>query len=168
MRCVLSWEPNRRGEDLLEDVAVVDISLPLSVNQSSSRSFGGASRLVPAPAPRRPCPLHGSDRRDRSTVKRGDSHSELHRILSLHSSGTQRALAGTDGVHNTGGTGRYRFRRVGSKKWRDARAARRERLVPLEGAEGFEGLQRFLDAVYILASKRRLSRYMYLAEKSRL
>jgi SAM-dependent methyltransferase len=55
-----------------------------------------------------------------------------------------------------------------SKKWRDARAARRERLVPLEGAEGFEGLQRFLDAVYILASERRLSRYMYLAEKSRL
>jgi protein-L-isoaspartate O-methyltransferase len=28
--------------------------------------------------------------------------------------------------------------------------------------------RRFLDAVYILASERRLSRYMYLAEKSRL
>jgi len=52
-----------------------------------------------------------------------------------------------------------------SNKWRDARAKRRERLVALEGQEGFEGLQRFLDAVYTLASERRLSRYMYLAEK---
>ena len=52
-----------------------------------------------------------------------------------------------------------------SRKWRDARARRRERLVPLEGTEGFEGLQVFLDVVYVLASERRLSRYMYLAEK---
>lgn len=52
-----------------------------------------------------------------------------------------------------------------SQKWRDARARRRDRLVPLEGVEAFEGLQRFLDAVYVLASERRLSRYMYLAEK---
>jgi SAM-dependent methyltransferase len=52
-----------------------------------------------------------------------------------------------------------------SKKWRDARAKRRERLVALEGREGFEGLQRFLDAVYTLANERRLSRYMYLAQK---
>lgn len=52
-----------------------------------------------------------------------------------------------------------------SQKWRDARARRRERLVPLEGAEGFESLQVFLDVVYVLASERRLSRYMYLAEK---
>ena len=52
-----------------------------------------------------------------------------------------------------------------SKKWRDARVKRRERLVALEGEDGFEGLQRFLNAVYTLASERRLSRYMYLAEK---
>jgi len=52
-----------------------------------------------------------------------------------------------------------------SQKWRDARARRRERLIPLEGVDGFEGFQRFLDAVYILASERRLSRFMYLAGK---
>jgi len=52
-----------------------------------------------------------------------------------------------------------------SRKWRESRARRRERLVPLEGVEGFEGLQCFLEAVYILASERRLSRYMYLSEK---
>ncbi|HSL20104.1 MAG TPA: methyltransferase domain-containing protein [Vicinamibacterales bacterium] len=50
-----------------------------------------------------------------------------------------------------------------SRKWRDARHKRRDRLVALEGAEHFEGIQRFLDAVFILASERRLSRYMYLA-----
>jgi len=37
--------------------------------------------------------------------------------------------------------------------------------VALEGEDGFEGLQRFLNAVYTLASEQRLSRYMYLAEK---
>jgi SAM-dependent methyltransferase len=52
-----------------------------------------------------------------------------------------------------------------SGKWRDARVKRRDRLVALEGEERFEGLQRFLNAVYTLASERRLSRYMYLAEK---
>lgn len=52
-----------------------------------------------------------------------------------------------------------------SQKWRDARARRRERLVPLEGAEPFEALQRFLETVYLLAGERRLSRYMYLADK---
>ena len=52
-----------------------------------------------------------------------------------------------------------------AQRWRDARARRRERLVALEGAEPFEGLQRFLEAVHVLASERRLSRYMYLAKK---
>jgi SAM-dependent methyltransferase len=50
-------------------------------------------------------------------------------------------------------------------KWRGARAERRDALVKLEGEEGFEGLQRFLDAVHALASDRRLSRYMYLASR---
>lgn len=53
-----------------------------------------------------------------------------------------------------------------SARWWEARARRRDRLVALEGAEAFEGLQRFLDAVYVLSSERRLSRFMYLAEKS--
>lgn len=54
---------------------------------------------------------------------------------------------------------------VVSKRWRDARAARREALVALEGQQVFDGLQRFLEAVHALASARRLSRYLYLAEK---
>ena len=53
-----------------------------------------------------------------------------------------------------------------SRRWRDAREKRRAALVSLEGEEGFEGLQRFLDAVHRLASERRLSRYMYLASKA--
>ena len=52
-----------------------------------------------------------------------------------------------------------------SRRWRDARDERRAALVRLEGEEGFEGLQRFLDAVYTLASEGRLSRYAYLASK---
>lgn len=52
-----------------------------------------------------------------------------------------------------------------SRTWREARARRRDRLVPLEGEEAFEGVQRFLDVVHVLASERRLSRYMYLAER---
>ncbi|MGH2372885.1 MAG: class I SAM-dependent methyltransferase [bacterium] len=52
-----------------------------------------------------------------------------------------------------------------SRKWRGAREERRAALVKLEGEEAFEGLQRFLDAVYTLASDRRLSRYMYLASR---
>ncbi|HEX5011441.1 MAG TPA: class I SAM-dependent methyltransferase [Planctomycetota bacterium] len=52
-----------------------------------------------------------------------------------------------------------------SRKWCDARARRRERLVPLEGLDGFEGLQRFLEVTHTLASERRLSRFMYLADK---
>jgi hypothetical protein len=37
--------------------------------------------------------------------------------------------------------------------------------MELEGSEAFEGMQRFLAAVHLLASERRLSRYMYLASK---
>lgn len=52
-----------------------------------------------------------------------------------------------------------------SRRWRDARAARRDPLTALEGEDGFEGVQRFLEAVHTLASERRLSRFMYLASK---
>jgi len=37
---------------------------------------------------RGPCPVHRSHSRDGSIVERGDSRTELHRILSLHSRGT--------------------------------------------------------------------------------
>lgn len=52
-----------------------------------------------------------------------------------------------------------------SRRWHDARARRRGTLVAVEGGEGFEGLQRFLNAVHVLSSERRLSRYAYMAEK---
>jgi SAM-dependent methyltransferase len=52
-----------------------------------------------------------------------------------------------------------------SRRWHEARARRRERIVAVDGAEAFEALQQFLHTVYILASERRLSRYMYLAER---
>jgi hypothetical protein len=52
-----------------------------------------------------------------------------------------------------------------SRRWHDARAKRRERLTAVEGDEGFDGLQRFLNTVFVLASERRLSRYAYLADK---
>jgi ubiquinone/menaquinone biosynthesis C-methylase UbiE len=50
-----------------------------------------------------------------------------------------------------------------SKRWRDARARRREHLVALEGEEAYDGFQRFLEIVHTLASEQRLSRFMYLA-----
>jgi SAM-dependent methyltransferase len=52
-----------------------------------------------------------------------------------------------------------------SRRWRDAREEQRAALLTLEGDEGFNGLQRFLDAVHTLASERRLSRFIYLAAK---
>lgn len=52
-----------------------------------------------------------------------------------------------------------------SGKWRDARAQRRDALTTLEGEEGFQGLQQFLDAVHTLAREQRLSRLVYLAAK---
>ena len=55
-----------------------------------------------------------------------------------------------------------------SKRWRNAREERREALAGLEGEENFEGLQRFLEVVHLLAEERRLSRYMYLARKGRV
>ena len=52
-----------------------------------------------------------------------------------------------------------------SARWKDARARRRHALIATEGAEGFDGLQRFLDAVCTLSRERRLSRFAYLAYK---
>lgn len=52
-----------------------------------------------------------------------------------------------------------------SGKWREARAKRHADLVKLEGEAGFEGVQRFLAAVHVLSSERRLSRFMYLASR---
>jgi SAM-dependent methyltransferase len=53
-----------------------------------------------------------------------------------------------------------------SRRWREARAKRHEALRTVEGDQVFEGVQRFLTAVHVLSSERRLSRQMYLAEKA--
>jgi len=50
-------------------------------------------------------------------------------------------------------------------RWHDARAQFRTELIADEGAETFEGVQRFLSACHLLARERRLSRYAYLAER---
>lgn len=52
---------------------------------------------------------------------------------------------------------------VVAQRWRAARAGRREALAQLEGEAAFEGMQRFLAAVHLLAGERRLSRFMYAA-----
>ncbi len=52
-----------------------------------------------------------------------------------------------------------------SGRWHDARARRRAPLTAIEGEETFDGLQRFLAIVRVLAGERRLSRFMYLADK---
>ena len=53
-----------------------------------------------------------------------------------------------------------------SRKWRDARARHRDALSALEGPEGFDGVQRFLDSVRKLSGDRRLSRFMYLSSRT--
>jgi SAM-dependent methyltransferase len=52
-----------------------------------------------------------------------------------------------------------------SGRWHRARQAHEAELLRIEGAERFEGLQRFLHAVERLSSERRLSRIAYLVQK---
>ena len=49
--------------------------------------------------------------------------------------------------------------------WHRSRQAHRDELLPIEGEERFEGLQKFFAAVRDLTAERRLSRIAYLAEK---
>jgi SAM-dependent methyltransferase len=55
---------------------------------------------------------------------------------------------------------------VTSGRWHAARQQRRIDLLRIEGEERFEGLQRFAAAVHKLTSERRLSRFVFVAEKS--
>jgi cyclopropane fatty-acyl-phospholipid synthase-like methyltransferase len=50
-------------------------------------------------------------------------------------------------------------------RWRAARAKRADALREIEGDETFDGQQRFLEVAATLARERRLSRFVYLAEK---
>jgi SAM-dependent methyltransferase len=52
-----------------------------------------------------------------------------------------------------------------ARRWREARAKHRAELEAREGAENFEGLQRFLGCVQTLSEERRMSRFCYLADK---
>jgi SAM-dependent methyltransferase len=51
-----------------------------------------------------------------------------------------------------------------SRRWREARQRFRDDLLNIEGAERFDGVQRFLAAVHTLTDERRLSRITYVVE----
>jgi SAM-dependent methyltransferase len=53
-----------------------------------------------------------------------------------------------------------------SGRWHDSRQKHREALLKIEGEERFEGLQKFFSTVHRLTSEQRLSRFVFLAEKS--
>ena len=52
-----------------------------------------------------------------------------------------------------------------SDRWLQARRRHREALLRIDGEAAFEGVQRFLEAVHRLTRERRLSRFVYVAEK---
>jgi len=52
-----------------------------------------------------------------------------------------------------------------SGRWHASRQKHREDLIKIEGEERFDGLQKFFATVYKLTSERRLSRFVFLAEK---
>jgi len=53
-----------------------------------------------------------------------------------------------------------------ARRWFEARQNRKDELIMVEGANNFEGLQRFLSCVHTLTSEHRLLRYLYLAQKT--
>jgi SAM-dependent methyltransferase len=53
-----------------------------------------------------------------------------------------------------------------SGRWHDSRQKHREDLIKIEGEERFNGLQTFFATVHKLTSERRLSRFVFVAEKS--
>jgi SAM-dependent methyltransferase len=54
-----------------------------------------------------------------------------------------------------------------AQRWHTARASRAGTLREIEGEQTFDGQQRFLEVTARLARERRLSRFVYLAEKPR-
>ena len=52
-----------------------------------------------------------------------------------------------------------------SRRWRDARAWRRDDLVALEGEKGFLATQQFLNTAHLLAEEGRLARYAFMATR---
>jgi hypothetical protein len=54
---------------------------------------------------------------------------------------------------------------VTSERWHTSRQKHREDLIRIEGKERFEGLQQFFSTVHKLTGERRLSRFVFVAEK---
>jgi ubiquinone/menaquinone biosynthesis C-methylase UbiE len=52
-----------------------------------------------------------------------------------------------------------------SERWYTARQKHRTDLIKVEGEERFDGLQKFFSTVHQLTSERRMSRFVFLAEK---
>jgi SAM-dependent methyltransferase len=52
-----------------------------------------------------------------------------------------------------------------SGRWHAARERHRDALIQIEGQERFDGLQHFMSTVHMLTSERRLSRFVFVAEK---
>jgi SAM-dependent methyltransferase len=52
-----------------------------------------------------------------------------------------------------------------SGRWHASRQKHREDLIKIEGEERFDGLQKFFSTVHKLTSERRLSRFVFVAEK---
>jgi cyclopropane fatty-acyl-phospholipid synthase-like methyltransferase len=52
-----------------------------------------------------------------------------------------------------------------AKLWLESRAKHRDALIAIEGDANFAGLQKFLLCTHTLAAERRLSRFLYLAQK---
>jgi ubiquinone/menaquinone biosynthesis C-methylase UbiE len=52
-----------------------------------------------------------------------------------------------------------------ARRWHDARQARTDALLRIEGEATFGGIQQFLSTVHTLTSERRLRRFLYVAEK---
>jgi ubiquinone/menaquinone biosynthesis C-methylase UbiE len=52
-----------------------------------------------------------------------------------------------------------------SGRWHESRQKHRADLIKIEGKERFEGLQKFFSTVHKLTSERRLSRFVFVAEK---
>jgi cyclopropane fatty-acyl-phospholipid synthase-like methyltransferase len=52
-----------------------------------------------------------------------------------------------------------------SGRWHASREKHREDLIKIEGEERFEGLQKFFSTIHKLTSERRLSRFVFVAEK---
>lgn len=54
-----------------------------------------------------------------------------------------------------------------AQRWHDARQARTESLLSIEGPQNFRGLQQFLSTVHTLTAERRLLRLLYIAEATK-